>query len=282
MEQNAKAPQKAICPICPRGCALAENERGFCKARVARQGSVQSESYGKITALALDPIEKKPLARFHPGNMVLSVGSYGCNMRCPFCQNHDIAQNSEACKTAQATTPQKLVQQALQLQNQGNIGIAFTYNEPLVGCEFVADTARLAKENGLATVLVTNGYANASPWEDMLQHIDALNIDLKCFTAVGYRQLGGRLETVKNNIVRASRQAHLEVTTLIVPGLSDSPAEMDEQAAWLASLSPRIPLHISRYFPRWQATGGPTPVETVRRLAAVAGRHLQFVYTGNL
>lgn len=269
------------CPLCPRHCAPPEGRRGWCGARRAKQGRVHSESYGQIAALALDPVKKKPLARYCPEGMVLSVGSYGCNLECPFCQNHGIAHPGGTMPTLRTTTPGALVRQAAELRPQGNIGLAYTYNEPIVGYEFVRDTARLARAEGLKNILVTNAWMCEGPWLELLAETDALNIDLKCFCETGYKTLGGDLATVQRNIGLAHSAAHLEVTTLVVPGFSDGEMDMEAEAAWLASLSPDIPLHLSRYFPRWQAAMPATPMETMDRLASIARRHLNYVYLGN-
>ena len=273
---------KAVCPICPKQCALEEGQLGFCRARVNRGGVAVSENYGRVTSLALDPIEKKPLRRFYPGSMILSVGSYGCNMDCGYCQNNAIAR-ADAATAWEEISPQSLVMFATQTRAQGNIGIAFTYNEPLIGYEFVLDTARLVKENGLKTVLVTNGMIQAEPWVQLLPYIDAANIDLKAFTNEGYRTLGGDLETVMRSISSAAGRIHLELTTLIVPGFNDSQQEMRDEAAWIASLDPKIPLHLSRFFPQHRMLETvPTPPETLHRLADIAREKLEFVYIGNL
>jgi pyruvate formate lyase activating enzyme len=267
--------------VCPHQCRLTPGQTGFCRARANRGGQVVSLSYGRLTALALDPIEKKPLRRFHPGSMILSAGSFGCNMRCPFCQNSDISMAGEAMDT-RAVSPEELVRQAVALKARGNIGIAYTYNEPFVGYEFVADTARQAHEEGLANVLVTNGLVCEAPLQALLPFIDAMNIDLKCFTSKGYKRLGGDLETVLATIRTSAAECHVEVTTLAVPGLSDSPADMEAEAAWLASVDPEIPLHISRFFPRYHmADAQPTPLDTLQTLHDVAAKRLQYVYLGN-
>ena len=268
--------------------------RGFCGARKCEKGSVIPENYGRLTALALDPIEKKPLRRFHPGGMILSAGSYGCNLRCPFCQNHEISWSAEAMGRAdgtEAVAPEALVETAVRLKRRGNIGLAFTYNEPLIGWEFVRDAARLGHEAGLVNVLVTNGTAEPPVLEALLPHIDAMNIDLKGFTDRYYtRVLGGRLDVVKRFIARAAQGCHVELTALIVPGENDSEEEMRAMTAWVAELTdaggrvigPEIPLHISRFFPRFRMTGRPpTDVSLVYRLADIAGERLKYVYTGN-
>lgn len=270
-----------LCELCFHRCRLDEGCTGVCRARANRGGRIVPLGYGKITALALDPIEKKPLRRFHPGSMVLSVGSFGCNLRCPFCQNAEIAAAGEEIP-ARTCPPETLVRQALELRERGNIGVAYTYNEPLVGYEYVRDCAALVRRAGLYNVLVTNGTIEAAPWQALLPLIDAVNIDLKGFTESWYRTLGGDLETVKRSIALAAERCHVEVTTLIVPGENDSAEEMRTLSRWLASIRPDIPLHVSRFFPRHRMTDRPpTPVETVYRLAAMAREQLQFVYTGN-
>jgi len=250
---------------------------------VARDGQVVSATYGKIISMALDPIEKKPFIAFRPGSQILSVGTVGCNLRCPFCQNHEIAQCGPAPETPFNTiTPDALAQQALALQDSGNIGLAFTYNEPAVGWEFVRDASRAAKALGMQNAMVTNGYFFEGILAILLDSIDAFNIDLKCFTEAGYQSIGGGLEAVKHTIATAADAAHVEVTTLVVPGFSDSEAEMEAEAKWLASISPDIPLHISRYFPRWQANAPPTPRKVMEKLAGIAGRYLERVVLGNV
>ena len=271
----------AVCELCFHHCTLDEGQTGLCRARANRDGQVVSLNYGKLTALALDPIEKKPLRRFFPGSMVLSVGSFGCNLRCPFCQNAEIAAAGADIPTRDCS-PQALVREAVRLRARGNIGVAYTYNEPLVGYEYVRDCAALVHEAGLQNVLVTNGTIEEQPWRALLPRIDAVNIDLKGFTVGWYRRLGGDLETVKQSITLAAQTCHVEITTLIVPGENDSEDEMRALSAWLAAIRPDIPLHISRFFPRHHMTDRPpTPVKTVYRLADIARENLQTVYTGN-
>ena len=283
----------ARCDVCFHHCDIPEGGRGLCGARTCEQGAVVAADYGRITALALDPIEKKPLRRFHPGSRILSVGSFGCNLRCPFCQNHDISWSAEALRlaeTAQTATPEALVDAALGMRARGNIGLAFTYNEPLIGWEFVHDTASAAHEAGLVNVMVTNGTAELPVLEALLPHIDAMNIDLKGFSDRWYRTLGGDLDTVKAFIARAVQVCHVELTTLIVPGENDAEDEMRALADWVAGLKdadgrdigPEVPLHVTRFFPRFHMTDrAPTEVESVYRLAETARRRLKHVYTGN-
>ena len=273
---------KVSCAICPRRCALEEGQTGFCRARGNRNGAIVCLNYARVTALALDPIEKKPLRRFYPGSRILSAGSYGCNLACAFCQNHGISMADETSASWREIPPEELVGEAEALKSEGNIGLAFTYNEPLIGYEYVRDCAELCRVRGLKTVLVTNGMILSEPWEKLLPLIDAANIDLKCFTPEGYRSLGGDLETVKAAISLTVGRIHVEVTTLVVPGFNDGEAEMRGIARWLAGLKADVPLHISRFFPQYRMLDrAPTPVDTIGRLAAVAGEYLPHVYKGN-
>ena len=247
--------------------------------------AVRPEGYGRITSLALDPIEKKPLSRFLPGTTVLSLGSYGCNMSCPFCQNAGIAHAGADDVEWRVMAPDEVVRCALELEDRRCAGIAFTYNEPLVNWEFLRDTGTLAHEAGLVNVLVSNGMATARVLDEVAPLVDAANIDLKCFTDEGYRTLGGDLGAVKRTIARLVGEAscHLEVTTLVVPGLSDDEAQIDAMARWIAALDPSIPYHLTRFFPRHRmARAQPMPVRTLHRLADVARRHLEDVLLGNV
>ena len=280
----------AKCSVCFRHCDIPEGKLGFCGGRIARDGRVEAYNYGCITSLALDPIEKKPLARFYPGSRILSVGSFGCNLRCPFCQNHEISWDDRAlefAKTAETLSPETLVDIAEKTQAQGNIGIAFTYNEPLIGYEFVRDTATLAKARGLKNVMVSNGTADLSVLQELKPCINAMNIDLKGFTDSYYKDvLGGDRAMVMAFIEEAVKTAHVELTTLIVPGANDSEEEMRELSRWVSGLrnsdGEAVPLHISRFFPRFHMQDrAATNVRTVYRLAEVARENLPYVYVGN-
>lgn len=272
-----------ICPICPRQCNLNEGQIGFCKARACLNDTIVPINYGKITSLALDPIEKKPLYHFYPGSKILSIGSFGCNLRCPFCQNYEISMAGINDIAHQYITPADLTDMALKLAQGplGNLGVAFTYNEPFISYEFVRDCCVLLHQAGLKTVLVSNGHINRQPLLELLPLIDAMNIDLKGFTQEYYDYVGGNLECVKQTIAEAHDKCHVEVTTLIVPTQNDSPAQMEAEAAWLASLSPEIPLHISRYFPRYKSTIPATEVATIYQLRDIARKHLKNVHVGN-
>jgi len=274
------------CHVCFRHCNLTEGKTGFCGARICRNGEVIPSAYGRITSLALDPIEKKPLHRFMPGSKILSAGSYGCNLRCPFCQNSEISWGDEVeyySDTAQTVTPEELVTLADRYKERGNIGIAFTYNEPLICYEFVRDTAKLAHGHGLKNVIVSNGTAELSVLSEIIPYIDAMNIDLKCFDPETYKKvLGGDMQMTMDFIKEASKRSHVELTCLIVPGISDSPEMMREMTEWICLISNEIPLHVSRFFPRFHMTDrDATPVATVYELAAIAKEKLRYVYTGN-
>ncbi len=294
----------STCNVCFRHCEIREGETGFCGARSCKEGKTFPVSYGRISSIALDPIEKKPLARFCPGSMVLSVGSFGCNLRCPFCQNYEISWSDEAAgylrafaapggddSRAETISPARLALLAKQYEDRGNIGVAFTYNEPLVAYEFVRDTAKLVHENGMKNVLVSNGTADLGVLDQIAPYIDAMNIDLKGFTDRFYEKvIGGSRRMVMDFIENAVKYCHVELTCLIIPGENDSEDEIREMSQWIAGLKGSggqtvgtdIPLHVSRFFPRFRMTDRPaTDVEKVYRLAQIARENLKYVYTGN-
>ena len=278
----------AVCKVCFRHCNIPEGGLGFCGARTCTDGEVTAANYGRVTSLALDPIEKKPLARFMPGSMILSAGSYGCNLRCPFCQNYQISWSEEAYRfadRAEYIPPDELARIALACRDRGNIGVAFTYNEPLIGYEYIRDTAKLVHEKGMVNVIVTNGTADLQVLSELAPYIDAMNIDLKGFTDRYYNEvLGGDRAMTMAFIEEAVKHCHVELTTLIVPGENDSEDEIRRMAEWIAGLTngEEIPLHISRFFPRFRMTDrDATKVRLVYRLADVARERLRYVYTGN-
>jgi pyruvate formate lyase activating enzyme len=199
-------------------CHLKEGQTGRCRARKNENGKSVCSSYGLLTSVALDPIEKKPLARFYPGSMVLSVGSYGCNLDCPFCQNASIAAAGISDVDVEKMQPEELAELSEKLKPQGNIGVAFTYNEPMVGFEFVRDTAKQVRERNMKNIVVTNGSTSREVLLEVLPYIDAFNIDLKGFTQEYYKKLGGDLDTVLEFIRTAAGASHVELTTLVVPG----------------------------------------------------------------
>ena len=274
---------KVKCEICPWNCSLEEGQRGFCGVRQNVSGKIKNINYGLLSVASMDPIEKKPLKRFHPGTKILSIGANGCNMRCPHCQNFSFVMAAKEEIEMMDTDPREVVDVALKYREQGNIGLAFTYNEPITMYDFMMETAKLSKEEGLVNVMVTNGYINEAPLRALLPYFDAMNIDLKYFNEEGYRKIGGELEAVKRSIRVASESCHVEVTWLVVPGENDSPEELEEAAKWLASVDPEIPLHINRFFPMYKVLDKkPTEKALLLRLAEITEKHLTHVYVGNI
>jgi len=248
-----------------------------------REAGVVSLTYGKVTSVALDPVEKKPLYHFYPGSAILSVGSFGCNLRCTWCQNHSISMAGDANAKTQSVSPDKLVSIAEKYLPDGNIGVAFTYNEPLINFEFVRDTSKLLKERGLKSVLVTNGYINPRRFEELTPLIDAMNIDLKSISHEFYAKIGGDLSVVQQNIKTAAKSCHVEITCLLIDGENDSEDEMERMAGFIASVSPVIPLHISRFFPRFlMKDRAPTSLDNMKRFEEIAQKTLTHVHLGNV
>lgn len=269
-----------LCHLCPHHCSIKIGNVGLCEVRKNCDGILYSLNYGEISSLALDPVEKKPLYHFYPGSMILSAGSFGCNMFCSFCQNYGISRHRAPTT---AVEPGELVSVAREAAGQGSIGLAFTYNEPSIWYEFIWDTVQKLKETGLKTVLVTNGYLELKPLQDLLPYIDAMNIDVKAFTGGFYhRQCKADLNRVKETVEIAVGHTHVEITNLVIPGENDDMAEIGELAGWLAGLSPLIPLHLSRYYPAWQMSKAPTSAAVMQRAVETAREHLQFVYAGNI
>lgn len=278
--------EQVLCDVCPKFCKLREGQIGFCRARSNIGGKIVPINYGQATSLALDPIEKKPLMRFCPGTYILSYGSYGCNLRCPYCQNASISMAGPDNCPHRLITPEGLTDLAVDLSKQepGNIGVAFTYNEPTVCFEFIRDTSKLLHEAGLKSVVVTNGGLVRKYADELLPHVDALNIDLKGFSNEFYRYVKGEFDTVKEFIKAAvEHKCHVELTTLVIPTKNDDPEEIGREVEWIASISPEIPLHLGRFFPRYKVDDlPPTPAETIYRLKDIAEKKLKYVYTGNL
>lgn len=276
--------EKIVCNVCFRHCHISEGETGFCHVRKNENGDNVPVNYGLLTSIALDPIEKKPIVRFMSGSKVLSVGSFGCNLRCPYCQNYEISQASLSDSRVIRMSPKELAAAAKREIPNGNIGIAFTYNEPSISYEFVRDTARLSKEEGMKNVLVTNGCVSLEVLHEFLPYIDAMNIDLKGFTEDYYKWVDGDLSMVKSFIEESvAAGVHVEVTELILPGHNDNEQETEALAAWLAGLSPSIVLHITRSFPRWKELSfDPPAVSMIMKLCLAAMKHLKYVIPGNI
>jgi pyruvate formate lyase activating enzyme len=280
--QATKNDGRIECLLCPHFCKIAEGKTGICGVRKNKGGTAELLTHGVISGYALDPIEKKPLYHFFPGTNILSIGSYGCNLRCDFCQNYNISQRTSVDFSNKIDTD-RIISDAQVAMN--NIGIAFTYNEPVIWFEFVREVATNAKARGLRTVMVTNGYVNREPLDEIIEFTDAFNIDLKSFNDEFYRRLtGSSLEPVKKAIRQVSASGrHLEITTLIIPGRNDDPEEMKNEAEWIAGeLGKSTPLHLSRYFPMYMREDPPTPPETIKILSETASKYLDYVYTGNI
>jgi len=266
------------CNLCPHNCKLNEEQTGVCGARENLNGKLITKIYGQASAMAIDPIEKKPLFHFYPDTDILSIGTVGCNLSCKFCQNHHIAHNHQA-KT-NFLTPEQIVAAA---KKHDVIGVAYTYSEPIIWFEYLLETAKLVKEAGMKNVLVTNGVINSKPFNELLPYIDGFNIDLKAFTEKFYRNIcQGYLEPVKKTIRLANKEALVEVTTLLIPGLNDSKEEIEDLVRWLAEIEPNIPLHFSRYFPKYELEIEITPIETLLKAKELAEEKLNFVYLGNV
>jgi len=270
------------CLVCPHNCKIKEGKTGICGVRKNNGDKIELLTYGVISGMALDPIEKKPLYHFYPGSWIFSVGSWGCNMKCDFCQNFHISQNIEL-QPSRVVQPQEIIDSALNAKN--NIGIAFTYNEPVIWFEYIRDVAIPARRSGLKTAMVTNGFVNEGILLEYLQLIDAFNVDLKSFNNNFYNTISGaELEPVKRSLKTIARSGrHLEITTLIIPGLNDSISEMESQARWISDeLGKDVPLHLSRYFPMFKRTTPATLQDELRKFHEIAQKHLYYVYMGNV
>jgi pyruvate formate lyase activating enzyme len=275
---------KVQCLLCPHLCTLSEGEAGKCGVRRNVNANLVTEIYGKLSAIHYDPIEKKPLYHFHPGNIILSIGSIGCNLSCSFCQNCNISQaDVSGFPWLKDHSPDEIVQMAA--GHDSNLGIAFTYNEPTVSFEYMLEVARLAKGIGMKTAMISNGFINADPLLELLPFMDAFNIDLKAFREEFYKiHTGARLAPVLDTLmVLKEAGKHIEITNLIIPGLNDDPEVFSEMIDWISKeLGVYTVLHLSRYFPNHELTIDPTPLETLRELFALASRKLHYVYLGNV
>ena len=271
--------ERVLCTLCPLNCRIAEGRAGACRVRVNRGGKLLAATYGRVSSVHMDPIEKKPLFHFHPGAAILSLGSLGCNLSCQFCQNWTISQEMSGTR---ALLPEQAVE--LAAGQPRNLGVAYTYNEPIIWFEYVIETAALARRKGLKNVMVTNGFANREPWLELLKWVDAVNVDVKAMRPEFYRRIcRGKMDPVLEN-VRLAREAGcwVEVTNLVVTNHNDTDDDFERIAAWLASVDPDIPLHLSRYHPDYKMTDPPTPLATLERGAEIARRRLRYVYIGNV
>ncbi len=266
------------CLLCPHSCVIPDGRTGICRIRKNDAGTLTATMYAECTSAAMDPIEKKPLYHFCPGTKILSLGTNGCNFKCPWCQNWEISQQTSPTFSL---TPEEAVREA---KSRSSVGIAYTYNEPLVWFEYVRDTAELAREAGLKNVLVTNGFINPEPFEQLLPLIDAMNIDIKSIRPEFYREfVGANLDPVLLTAKRASKATHVEITNLIIPGHSDSIDDLQNLAKWISdNLGPETPTHLSAYFPSYKFTAPPTRPDQLEKARELFLRHLNYVYVGNV
>jgi pyruvate formate lyase activating enzyme len=274
---------KVKCMLCPHQCVLENGQTGNCRVRTNKNGVLIADNYGKISSLHSDPIEKKPLYHYYPGKQILSIGSVGCNLHCKFCQNHEIAQVGTEKIRLRELSPDSIVNDAMRLEE--NLGIAYTYNEPLVYYEFMRDTALLLKQYGLKNVMVTNGFFMQEPLQRMFHFIDAFSVDLKAFTENFYKKITlSGLKPVKETLKRiAASGKFFEITNLVVPGLNDDKNDFTEMIKWVnGELGDDTVLHLSRYFPRYKLSIPPTSSEKMTELYEIASEYLNYTYIGNL
>jgi pyruvate formate lyase activating enzyme len=276
--------QKVKCTLCPHYCNLSPGKYGVCKVRKNHDGRLATTNYGQVSAIRFDPIEKKPLYHYQPGSKILSVGSVGCNLSCKFCQNYEISQcRVEDYPYLHHYSAEDVVRAAL--KEPDNCGISYTYNEPTVWYEFMLDIASLASQKNLANVVVTNGYINLEPLEELGAYIDAFSLDLKAFNDSFYRRLtGASLDPVLATAKAIYKMGkHLEITNLVVTHENDNAGEFTDMVKWIAEeLGPDVVLHISRYFPTYKLEHEATPESTLKRFYEIALEHLDYVYLGNV
>ena len=269
------------CLLCPQGCFIQSDERGFCQTRVNNDGVLVVTNYGKVTSIGIDPIEKKPLYHFYPGRNILSLGTFGCSLGCRFCQNWQISQEEPGYSVVM---PHRVAELAREAAVEGDsIGVAYTYSEPLMWYEYLMDTVDLVRGLGQKNVLVTNGYINPEPLRDLLPKIDALNIDVKAMKDDFYHEIcEGHVTPVLRTVEAATEMGcHIEITNLVIPGCNDSKEDIRALVDWVASVNPDIPLHFSRYYPQYQMREAATPVETLKKARGIALEKLNYVYIGN-
>ena len=274
-----------MCTLCPRACALKEGQRGFCFIRQNLGGQMVLTTYGRSSGFCIDPIEKKPLNHFFPGTSVLSFGTAGCNLGCKFCQNWDISKSKESDRLTDAATPAKI---ALAAKELGVKSIAFTYNDPVIFAEYAIDVAQACHAQGIYTVAVTAGYMTDDSRPEFYKHMDAANVDLKGFTEDFYQKItSGHLQPVLDTLryLKHETSVWFEITTLLIPGLNDSEAELHAMSEWIReNLGADVPLHFTAFHPDYKMLDRPaTPSQTLTQARAIAmSKGLHFVYTGNV
>ncbi len=274
--------KKINCTLCPHSCILLDKEVGICLSRKNINGKLFALNYENLSSISLDPVEKKPLYHFFPSKNVLSIGSWGCNFKCGFCQNWEISQNFSEHFVSQNITSKKLFYLAKKAHN--NIGIAYTYNEPLINIEFLIETAQLFNKNNFKNIIVSNGYINKQPLLDLIPYIDAANIDLKSFNSDFYvKYCEGKISFVLNTIETLFKHnIHIEITTLIIPDFNDDKQNIIKIVDFISSLSKDIPFHISKYHPNYKFNIHSTPESILIEFYSIAKEKLNYVYLGNV
>ncbi len=280
---------EVICELCPHHCKINVQKSGFCGARKNIDGKLYTLNYGVVEGLALDPIEKKPLYHYYPGSIIFSVGTLGCNLKCPFCQNSHLSRffDEYQIDLKPNLSPEELFLYFLKSQKEYYkgifSGIAYTYSEPIVWYEFVKECSEIFKKNNYKNILVTNGYIEKEPLENILPLIDAVNVDLKAFSEENYKKLGGGLKEVLNFIETLYKNnIHVEITTLVVTDFNDNIKELTNLVKWISSIDKKIPFHLSRYFPAYKYSKPPTKITFLNEAEEVAKNYLYYVYKGNV
>jgi pyruvate formate lyase activating enzyme len=285
-EDGTENKKIAVCGLCFRHCGIADGHAGVCGARGYTEGRFSSPFLGRFVSVAVDPIEKKPLRRWRPGTKILSLGGFHCNMRCPFCQNHAIAHppaRSDSLPFDRETRKITFEELAAAAKRASLRSVAYTYNEPTLQAEYIFAASPFLRSEGIATVMVTNGMFSEDVCGEAARCVDAMNIDVKTFDGASYERLGGSLGVVKRNVERLMRGGvHVEITHLVVPGVSDSPDDFALLLDWAAGVSVAMPLHISRYFPAYHYDAPPTDIALIEKFHRMAKAKLKYVYTGNL
>jgi len=270
---------------CAHKCLIQKEKTGICRVRKNIDGKLYLLVYGKVASMHLDPIEKKPLYHFLPKTKTFSIGTLGCNFKCDFCQNYGISQFDESSNNqifGREITPEAIVKEAVRTECKS---IAYTYNEPVIFIEFVKDCAKLAHENKLKNIMVTNGYWSEESFDFIKNFVDAVNIDLKSFNEKFYNKLcSAKLKPVLETIKRCYKnKIHVEITTLIIPGENDSEEELEAIAKFISKIDKNIPWHISRFFPMYKMLNKPvTKIETLEKAYEIGKKYLNYVYIGNV
>jgi len=269
------------CRLCPHECKIAPDLTGICGVRKNISGRLFSLAYGKVSSISMDPVEKKPLYHFYPGSEILSIGSVGCNFRCPWCQNSEISRGSPEDRNLRKVEINELIKIA---KARNSIGIAYTYNEPLINYEFLLECAGRFHKNGLKNILVTNGFINEKPFAELLPHIDAANVDVKFFQNGLYKKFcGGNFgEVIRTVEMMYKAEKHIELTFCVVTKANDGKTDFEKFVDRVRSLSADIPLHISRYFPSYKYKEEPTSSKILYEFRDIAAKKLNFVYLGNV